>query len=263
MSQHRNAMVKKPALSNIITKGFDAFNASKELYHQGAGKKPESGKFSKEQLAPLHRNFSGNPERAARQEAFVNKYMPHLKGLSAIQSGMEKVARGMLGIPDKPKKTTSAAPHWQDMSKVERKTSEKHGVEKADMTRAQKNESFIRNHAPHLSPLLSMQNKLQDSFRSIMGLPTKTPDKPTVGQKIDKTQTADNESREQRSPMARLLDSKDPDRAARQQAFLDKYMPHVAALSKLQSSLEGAVRDAIKGPKDSSVDPKAGVGATN
>lgn len=258
MSRERKGAYKSPGLSDIIRKGFDAFNASRELY-KSASTGGSKG-FTDEQLAPMRREFSNNPERAQRQEAFVNTYMPHVKALSAFQSGMESVARKMLGIPDKPKKTTSAPPPWKDLGAVQRKTSSREGFVDQDQLERRENERFIMHHAPGLSPLLKAQDKLESSFRSLLGMPTKRPDQPNMGQKLERTMPA-NEERQQRSPMDRIL-SEDPARAQRQQAFLNKYMPHVAALSKLQSSLEDAVKGAIRGGKDTSVDPTPGVVAT-
>lgn len=263
MSLHRKGAIASPGLSETLQKGYDAFSANKEAYKStvdsGSTKKSF---FSDKSLAPMRRNFSDNPDRAARQEAFVNKYMPHVKLFSAFQSGIEKMARGMLGIPDKPKKAGVTENHWQDLSKVERKAAHHHGgFDSQERARQARHMDFLKQHVPILSPLVSMQKGLEKSFQKILGLPTKTPEQPVMGQKIDPTQTANTEEKTQKSPLERNF-SNDPERAARQKEFINKYMPHVAALSKLQSSMENAVRNAIKGPTDSSTGEKAGVGAT-
>ena len=48
-----------------------------------------------------------------------------------------------------------------------------------------------------------------------------------------------------KSPMQRLYDAKDPARAARQEAFLRTYMPHIALASKVQGGIESAAKSVI------------------
>lgn len=269
MSKASQANGLKRELSPIRQGEFDELGAGSNSASMNkiANGKEESG--SKNRLTPLQRQFSDNSARAQRQQAFIDKYMPHAKAFSTLQSGIESLARGFLGIADKPKKTgnpkktDSPAPSFPDLSGVERKAYDKPGApsfDSQDLARQAKHAGFIRDYVPMLSPLIGLQQGLQHSFRSLLGLPTKRADQPNMGQKIERIHPAALE-RDTRSPIERNF-SKDPDRAARQQQFVSKYMPHVAAISKLQSSFENSLRNVIKGPKDSSVDPRASVGAT-
>ena len=263
-------------LSEVIGKDYDAFKTdgdgsggdggdSSSPIPNSAGAKKAVGD---RELSPIQRLFDKHDdERASRQQAFVNKYMPGVNKVSKFQAALEKKARSFLGIKAPPKKTSATedrveafseenAPDKQkdndkalskpeaSLGQVQRSAYERL-FDKDDPARAERQKAFVNTFMPHLGAVAKLQDSLESKARSILGI--KAPE--TAGLEAAEHKPSDEKAPTSgyKTPMERLLGN-DPERAQRKQEFLNKKMPHIAGLAKLQSGLESLVQGAIKGP---------------